>query len=148
MFSAGPGGAWSQTEGHARTAMVVGGRLAPTVDEKGGRLAPTVDEKAGLPAATKEKLALRKKDERANTIALWTTLELLAPIVDENKAQPGYRSKALRGRAKEELLKDVMHAVRLAQGPRLDDFVLGECLPPRIMCLLEPNPPSPPLQRR
>jgi hypothetical protein len=62
-------------------------------------------------------LALRKKNERANTIALWATLELLAPNVDQNKAPPGYRSKALRGRAKEELLKDAIHAVRLAQGP-------------------------------
>ena len=62
-------------------------------------------------------LALRKKNERANTIALWATLELLAPNVDQNKAPPGYRSKALRGRAKEELLKDAIHAVRMAQGP-------------------------------
>ena len=108
MFSAGPGGAWSQEAGHARTAMVVGGRIAPR------------------PVITKEELALRKKDERATTTALWATLELLAPIVDENKAQPGYRSKALRGRAKEELLKDVIHAVRLAQGQRSDDLVLPE----------------------
>ena len=45
--------------------------------------------------------------------------------MDENKGQPGHRSKALRGRAKEELLKDVVHAVRLAQG-RSDDLVLEE----------------------
>ena len=76
--------------------------------------------------ANKEALALRKKNERANTTALWATLELLAPNVDENKGQPGHRSKALRGRSKDGLLKDVMHAVRLAQGLRSDDLVLDE----------------------
>jgi len=44
--------------------------------------------------------------------------------VDENKGQPGHRSKALRGRTKEELLADVMHAVRLAQRVRSDNLVL------------------------
>ena len=67
------------------------------------------------PSTSKAELALRKKNERANTTALLATLELLAPNVEENKRQPGYRSKALRGRAKEELLADVMHAVRLAR---------------------------------
>jgi len=100
MFSAGPGGAWSQEAG--------------------------LPFCAGRPVATKEELALRKKDDRANTNALWATLELLAPNVDENKAQPGYRSKTLRGRAKEEILKDVIHSVRLAQGLRSHDLVLDE----------------------
>ena len=110
MFSAGPGGAWSQEAGHAQAA------------EVGGRNA----SRAVRPVMTKEELALRKKNERTHTTALWATLESLAPTVDENKGQPGYRSKALRGRAKEELLKDVVHAVRLAQGLRGDDFVLDQ----------------------
>ena len=73
-------------------------------------------------------LALRKKNERAHTTQLWKRLEVLAPKIDENHLQgkPGYRSKALRGRARGELLKDVMHAVRLAQGLRNDDLVLQE----------------------
>jgi len=78
------------------------------------------------PYTTKEELALRKKNERARTTKLLASLELLAPSVDENKTQPGHRSKALRGRAKEGLLKDVMHAVCLAQGLRSDDLVLAE----------------------
>jgi len=106
MFSAGPGGAWSQEANHARAAVVVGGRID-----------------AVRPVATKGELALRKKNERANTTALMATLELLAPNVEENQRQPGHRSnKALRGRAKEELLKDVMHAVRLAKGLHIDDL--------------------------
>jgi len=111
MFSAGPGGAWPQEASHAQAAVVVGGRIA---------------SHAVRPVMTKEDLALRKKNERANTIALWATLELLAPSVDENKGLPGYRSKALRGRTKEELLQDVIHAVRLAQGLRNGDLVLQE----------------------
>ena len=73
-----------------------------------------------------EDLALRKKNERAHTINLLATLELQAPVVDENKGQPGHRSKALRGRTREELLKDVIHAVRLAQGLHSDAPVLDE----------------------
>ena len=109
MFFAGPGGAWSQEASISPPA--VGGHTAFD---------------AMRPLTTKEQLALRKKGERAHTTALWSTLELLAPIVDENRALPGYRSKALRGRAKEELLKDVVHAVRLAQGLRGNDSVLQE----------------------
>ena len=75
---------------------------------------------------TKEELALRKKNERAITTKLFARLEVMAPIVDDNKGHPGHRSKALRGRAKEELLKDVIHAVRLAQGLRSHDLVLDE----------------------
>ena len=60
-------------------------------------------------------LAQRKKNERANTTALLATLELLAPNLAENKQQPGNRSKALRGRAKDQLLQDVIHAVKLAR---------------------------------
>ena len=74
----------------------------------------------------KEQLALRKKSERAHTTKLLATLELLAPIVNENTGPPGHRSKALRGRARDELLKDVMHAVRLAKGLRTDDLVLDK----------------------
>jgi hypothetical protein len=73
---------------------------------------------------TKEELALRKKNERATTIKLWAKLDLLAPTVEENTVHPGHRSKALRGREKAEILKDVMHAVRLAQ--RSDDLILPE----------------------
>ena len=91
--------------------MVVGGRIASN---------------AGRFVTTKQELALRKKDLRANTTALLATLELLAPNVDENKEQPGHRSKALRGRVKGELLKDVIHAVRLAQGLPSHDLVLDE----------------------
>ena len=105
MFSAEHGGAWSQEASNARAAVDVHTAFD-----------------AVRPYATKsrqrgahEELALRKKNERANTTALLATLELLAPRVEENKGQPGYRSKALRGRAKEELLKDVLHAVRLAR---------------------------------
>ena len=115
MLSAGYGLSWSQEASFARA--VVGERLRH------------------------EGLALRKKNERAHTTALLAALEILAPKVDANMGQPGYRSKALRGRAKEELLKDVMHAVRLAQGLRLDDFVLGECTSPRELCaFLNPTP--------
>jgi len=71
-------------------------------------------------------LALRKKNERASTNSLLKRLEELAPKIDKNQGKPGYRSKALRGRARDELLKDVMHAVRLAQGLRIDDLVLQE----------------------
>ena len=66
--------------------------------------------------STKEKLAQRKKEERAHTTALWARLELLAPNVDEDTTQPRYRSKAVAGRTKDELLKDVMHAVQQAHG--------------------------------
>ncbi|KAJ1464053.1 hypothetical protein T484DRAFT_1923105, partial [Baffinella frigidus] len=82
MFSAGPGGAWSQEASPARAAVVA------------------------RPRKSKGELALRKKKERANTTALLARLEFLAPNVDEHKMQPGHRSKALRGRAKDELLKD------------------------------------------
>ena len=99
MFPAGRGGAWSQEAIQARTAA-----SGPTASD----------------------LALRKKNERLHTIKLWKRLEELAPKIDENKGKPGYRSKVLRGRAREELLKDVMHAVRLAQGLRIDDLVLQE----------------------
>jgi len=105
MFSAGPGGAWSQEASHARAA-------------QSGRTASN--------EVRQEELALRKRIERANTTALWATLELLAPNVDENKGLPGRRSKALRGRTKEELLKDVMHAVRLAQVVRSENLVLKQ----------------------
>jgi hypothetical protein len=105
MFSTGPGGAWSQQAHHVRAA--VGGRAASD-------------------SARHEDLALRKKNERAHTTKILATLELLAPILDENKGQPGHRSKALRGRTRGELLKDVMHAVRLAQGLRSDAPVLDE----------------------
>ena len=90
MIAAGPIGAWPQEATPARAAVVV------------------------RPYMSKAELALRKKNERENTTALLATLELLAPNVDTHKKPPGRRSKALRGRAKEELLKDVMHAVRLA----------------------------------
>ena len=69
----------------------------------------------GRPQTTKDLLALRKKNERADTTKLLARLELLAPRVDANKVHPGHRSKALQGRAREELLKDVVHAVRLAR---------------------------------
>ena len=124
MLSAGYGGAWSQEASHARAA--VGGRAASD-------------------AVRHEGLALRKKNERARNNALWATLELLAPKVNANKGQPGYRSKALRGRAKEELLKDVMHAVRLAQGLRQDNLVLDqrECTSPRELRAFLNPPPRP-----
>ena len=108
MFSAGPGGAWSQEAGNSPPA--VGGRAASHA------VYPT----------RKEYLALRKKKERVLNTALWARLELLAPAVDANKGLPGCRSKALRGRTKEEILKDVIHAVQLAQGLRSDDLVLQE----------------------
>ena len=69
-----------------------------------------------MSVTAKAKLALRKKEERGHTSALWARLELLVPNVDENRAQPGYRSQALKGRTKDELLKDVMHALRLGRG--------------------------------
>ena len=114
MFLAGYGSSWSQEASHARAVV-----------------------EATSDAIRHEGLALRKKNERAHTTELWATLELLAPSVDANKGHPGYRSKALRGRTKEELLKDVMHAVRLAQG-RQDDLDLGksECTSPRKLCAL------------
>ena len=110
MFSAGPGGAWSQEASHARAA-------------ESGRTASD----AVRPYTTEEKLALQKRKERAPTANQMARLELLAPKVDENKGQPGgHRSKALRGRAKEKRLKDGMHAVRLAQVLRSDDLLLDE----------------------
>ena len=106
MFSAGPGGAWSQKA-------TASGRTAS-------------DAVRLHRDTTKEGLALRKKNERADTTKLLTRLELLAPNVGENMGQPGHRSKALRGRERAELLKDVIHAVRLAQGPRRDDLVVAK----------------------
>ena len=126
MFSSGPGGAWSQEAS-----------ISPP--EVGGHTASD----AMRPLTNKGQLALRKKGERAHTTALWSTLEFLAPIVDENRALPGFRSKALRGRAKEELLKDVVHAVRLAQGLRSDGIVLQEgewTLPRESRALSTPIP--------
>jgi hypothetical protein len=78
------------------------------------------------PSGSKQELALQKKKERAHTTAMWARLAVLAPSVDENKGQPGYRSQALGGRSKEELLRDVVQAVQLAQGLRSDDLVLQE----------------------
>ena len=98
MFSAGPGGAWSQEASHARAA-VSGGTASDEVP----------------PYTTKEELALRKRNERTHTTNLWATLALLAPSVDENKGQTGRRVKVLQGRTKEQILKDVKHAVWLAQ---------------------------------
>jgi hypothetical protein len=121
MFSAGYGGSWSREESHARAVV-----------------------EATSDRVRHECLALRKKNERAHNNALWATLDLLAPSVDANKGNPGYRSKALRGRTKEELLKDVMHAVRLAQGLRQDDLILdeSECTSPReLRDFLNPPPP-------
>ena len=103
MFPAGPGGAWSQEASHARAAV------------RGGTPPDAV-----RPCTSKEELALRKRNERTHTTNLWVTLALLAPSVDENKAnkgQGGFRSKALQGRTKEQILQDVMHAVRPAQRP-------------------------------
>ena len=65
----------------------------------------------------KEKLALRTKAECAHTTSLLARLELLVPNVDENKGSPGYRSKACAVKAKEGLLSNGVHAVRLAHGP-------------------------------
>ena len=111
MFSAGRGGAWSLEASHAQA--VPSGYTAS-------------DAMRPYNYTTKEELALRKKNERANTSRLWKRLEELAPKVDENTAQPGNRSKALRGRAREELLLNVMHAVRLSKGLRNGDLVLQE----------------------
>ncbi|KAJ1471492.1 hypothetical protein T484DRAFT_1916223, partial [Baffinella frigidus] len=60
----------------------------------------------------KEQLAQRKKNDRAKTVGLFAKLELMTPSVDKHTGQRGYRSKALRGRAKDTLLLDIMHAVR------------------------------------
>jgi len=109
MLSAGSGGGCSKEASHARAA------------ESGRTASDTV-----RPYTTKEELALRKRSERANTTKLMARLELLAPKVVENTQPGGLRSKALRGRAREELLKDVMHAVRLAQVLRSDDLLLDE----------------------
>ena len=111
-----------------RASVVVGGRIASY---------------AVRPVATKGELALRKKNERANTTALMATLELLAPNVAENKRQPGHRCKALRGRAKDELLKDVMHAVRLATGLRSDDLDERESTSPHESYALSTPTPLP-----
>jgi len=109
MFSAGPGGAWSQAASHAREA------------ENG------TASYAVRPITTKKELALRKKNARANTTKLLARLEILSPSLVENRGQPGGgRSKALRGRAKEERLKDVIDVDRLAHGRRSDDLVLEE----------------------
>jgi len=106
MFSAGPDGAWSQAASHAREA-------------ENGTASDAV-----RPITTKKELALRKKNERAHKISLLASLEVLAPSLDENRGHPGGgRSKALRGRAKDELLKDVIDVVRLARGRRGGDIV-------------------------
>ena len=91
MFSAGSGGAWSQEASHARASDAV------------------------RPCTTKEDLALRKRNERTHTANLWATLALLAPSVDEDKGKTGRRTRVLQGRTKEQLLKDVVHAVWRAQ---------------------------------
>jgi len=123
MFYAGPGGAWSQENPNPpisartpsdETVVFAGPGGGWTQDNRTGRSAGARTASDAIrPIAAKN--ALRKKIERANTTALWATLELLAPSVEANKEQPGHRSKALRGRVKEELLKDVVHAVRLAR---------------------------------
>ena len=105
MFSAGPGGAWSQEASHGWAAESV---------------------RTASHEVHQEELALRKRIERANTTALWAKLALLAPNMEENKGLGGRRTKALRGRTKEELLKDVMHAVRLAQVVRSENLVLKQ----------------------
>ena len=74
MFSAAPGGAWSQ---EAMQDM-----------ERASSSASTE-----RPSTSKESLALRKKIERAHTTALWSTLIFLAPNVDLNKGQPGFSSR-------------------------------------------------------
>ena len=115
MFCDGPGGAWSQENSiPPRAARAPSDETVLFAGPGGGW---TQENRIGVSASarTAAKNALRKKNERANTTALWATLELLAPSVDANKEQPGHRSKALRGRVKEELLKDVVHAVRLAR---------------------------------
>ena len=128
MFSAGLGAAWSQEASHARAA--AGGRTASVVVR---------------PDVIKVELALRKKIERARTIKLMESLEVLAPSVDENKGLPGRRSKSLRGRTKEELVKDVIHAVRLQLGQvlRSDDLVHDQreyTLPRQFCARLTPTP--------
>ncbi|KAJ1476674.1 hypothetical protein T484DRAFT_1824169 [Baffinella frigidus] len=68
---------------------------------------------------SKVELARRKKKEREHTTALWARLELLAPKREENRGQPGFRSKCLKtGRSKEVLLKDVVGAVRMLVSSR------------------------------
>jgi len=92
-------------------------------------------------AGSKEELALRKQNERSHTTKLMASLQLLAPSVAENKGLPGRRSKALRGRTKEELLKDVVHAVRLVIAGRTREELLGTAKPRthrlRAPCALE-----------
>jgi len=122
MFSAGPGGTWSQEARISPPA--VGGSTASDA------VRATWNQRKG-------QLALRKKNERANLLTMWSRLELLAPNVDANRTLPGYRSKALQGRSKEELLKDVVHAVRQAQGLRQE----GECTSPRDPCALSTPTP-------
>ena len=102
------------------------------------------------PNASKQELALEKKNERAHTTAMWARLALLAPDVDANKGLPGYRSKAFGGRSKEELLKDVVEAVRLAQGLRSDDLLLqeSECTSSRECDLSTPTPRARPCRGR
>jgi len=108
MFSAGPNGAWPQAAGHAREA-------------ENGTASDAV-----RPITTKKDLALRKKN-KPNAAKPLARLEFLAPSLDENKGQPGGgRSRALRGRAKGELLKDVIDVVRLAHGILSEGIVIEE----------------------
>ena len=92
----------------------------------GGSSTRSCPSGAMIATASKRELALQKKKERAHTTAMWARLALLAPNMDENRGLPGYRSKAFGGRSKEELLRDVVQAVRLAQGLHSDDLVLQE----------------------
>jgi len=132
MFSAGPNGAWSQEASHAREAengTASSDLPSPLEAENGTASSHAVRawSQAVRPLTTKQELALRKKMERAHTSKLLARLEFLAPRLDENKGQPGGgRSKALRGRAKEELLKDVVDVVRQVHGLRGEDIVLEE----------------------
>jgi hypothetical protein len=53
---------------------------------------PLAEGGARLGGMSKGELARRKKNERARTTAIWARLEMLAPNVDQNQGQPGFRS--------------------------------------------------------
>jgi len=77
--------------------------------------APTASKEGG--GSRKEVLRLRKKKEREELSWLFARLEELAPHVEMKKVKPGYRSGALLGRTKEEILEDAVHCVRSRLNP-------------------------------
>ena len=65
------------------------------MQQAGAPQGPLAEGGARLGGMSKGELARRKKNERARTTAIWAKLEMLAPNVDQNQGQPGFRFHTL-----------------------------------------------------